>query len=213
MPDQDLNNLVGATSLDLDSSPAEPTVLFEHWYSEVLAAKVPIPNRMVLSTVTEQNGVSSRVVLLKDYSPAGFVFYSNYTSSKANSLSANSACALNFFWVELARQIRVEGEVTRLSSDISDAYFATRDRASQLGAWASKQSLPMPDSLALQRNLAHFESKFADQPTVPRPSNWGGYLVEPHTYEFWVGKASRLHDRLRYNRQKDGSWSKDILYP
>ena len=212
MPDQDLNNLVGATSLDLDSSPVDPAVLFEHWYSEVLVAKVPIPNRMVLSTVTEQNGVSSRVVLLKDYTPAGFVFYSNYSSSKARNLSSNSACALNFFWVELALQIRVEGEVTRLPSEISDAYFATRDRASQLGAWASKQSLPMPGRSVLQRNLAHFDKQFADQ-TVPRPGSWGGYLVEPHTYEFWVGKASRLHDRLRYNRQKNGSWDKEMLYP
>ena len=209
----DLNSLVGDTSLDLDTSPAAPAVLFAQWYADVLAADVPIPNRMVLSTITEHNGVSSRVVLLKDYSPAGLVFYSNYNSAKGRNLSSNSACALNFFWVELARQIRVEGEVARLPAEISDAYFATRDRASQLGAWASKQSLPMPGRSVLQRDLAHFDKQFADQPTVPRPGNWGGYLVEPHTYEFWVGKASRLHERLRYNRQKDGSWDKEMLYP
>ena len=209
----DLNALVGDTSLDLDTSPADPATLFAQWYADVLAADVPIPNRMVLSTMTEDNGVSSRVVLLKDYSPAGFVFYSNYTSSKAHNLSANSACALNFFWVELARQIRVEGQATRLAAEISDAYFATRGRLSQLGAWASEQSLPIVNRSVLQRKLEHFEHKFADKQTVPRPEHWGGYLVQPHTYEFWVGKASRLHERLRYSRREDQSWYKQILSP
>ena len=186
--------------------------LFQSWYEDARDAGLVHANAMVLSTAGSDGRVSSRVVLLKDYNHKGMVFYSNYTSAKARQLTESPLCALNFFWGPLACQVRVEGKVSKLDADSNSAYFATRDRVSQLGAWASQQSAPLSSRADLQRSYQQIEQQYAEQP-VPRPKHWGGYLVTADLVEFWAGKQGRLHERLRYSMNHQGEWEKQLLQP
>lgn len=197
----------GLHESDLDP---EPIAMFRHWLHDATVAGIHEPNAMVLSTVSAEGTPSARIVLLKGLDDHGFVFFTNYESRKANELEANPACALLFPWHALERQVRVEGRATRLAAAENAAYFATRPRASQLGAWASPQSQVVGSRAELDERYAEVAARFADD--VPLPPFWGGYQVEPQLVEFWQGRRGRMHDRLRYRRD-DGGWSTERLAP
>ena len=194
--------------------PETPMELFSEWYADAIRADISMPETMVLSTVSSDNRASSRVVLLKDYDDSGFVFYTNYTSRKGMHLATNPHCSLVLYWAELERQVRVEGQVERVSREVSDNYFASRPRLSQLGAWVSKQSATISGRSLLARNLKYTTEQYEGQ-EIPRPPSWGGYLVRPEMVEFWQGQPGRLHERLCYKIQNtdDNEWSKEILSP
>jgi pyridoxamine 5'-phosphate oxidase len=186
-------------SLSERDAAADPFEQFTRWFDEALAAAVPEPNAMTLATVDATGRPSARIVLLKGVDARGLVFHTNYDSSKGRHLAANPRVALLFFWPELERQVRIEGTAERVSADESDAYFAQRPRASQLSAWASPLSSPVADRTWLEAELARAEARY---PTaVPRPPHWGGVRVTPDRFEFWQGRASRLHDRLVWARE------------
>ncbi len=166
---------------------------------------------MTLATADEEGRPSARIVLLRGADARGFCFFTNYNSRKARELTANPRAALCFHWIPLEQQIRIEGRAERTSGEESDAYFATRPRGSQLGAWASDQSAVLPSRDVFNRQYAEIEQRFADGP-VPRPSHWGGFRVVPRVIEFWYGRESRLHDRLVYTRDGD-TWRTERLYP
>lgn len=190
----------------------DPITHFARWLGEAIAARLPEPLAMALTTATPDGYPSARMVLLRGFDATGFVFYTNYDSRKGDELQANPRAALVFFWPELQRQIRVEGSVAQVAAAESDAYFASRPRGSQIGAWASHQSQVLPDRATLERRVGQLEAQYHDQP-VPRPPQWGGYRVQPAAIEFWQGRASRLHDRLRFRRQEDGEWLRERLSP
>ncbi len=194
--------------LDEADAAADPMAMFRRWLEEVIASPMHEPNAMVVSTIAGEQP-SSRLVLLKGLDE-GFVFYTNYESRKADELAANPQCALLFPWHPVGRQVRVEGTASRLSSEESAAYFATRPRDSQLGAWASPQSAVVSDRDELDDRLAAVAAEFPDQ--VPLPGFWGGYRVVPELVEFWQGRFGRLHDRLRYRRDA-GAWRLERLAP
>ena len=188
---------------------------FGRWLAEAIEAEVTEPNAMVVSTVDGTGRPHSRHLLLKGITNGGFEFYTNYTSAKAAHLDANPNVALTFGWLGLHRQVNVIGRVERLTEEESDAYFAVRPRDSQLGAWASDQSAELADRAVLESQLAEVGDRFPDE--VPRPPHWGGYRVQPDEVEFWQGRPSRLHDRLRYSRQEGQeattTWSRERLSP
>jgi pyridoxamine 5'-phosphate oxidase len=189
----------------------EPFRQFEKWFGEAQAAKIPEPNAMVLCTATRDGRPSSRVVLLKGVDGRGFVFYSNYESRKGRELESNPRASLTFPWITMERQVIVEGPVSRVAREESEAYFQSRPRASQLGAWVSQQSSIIPDRKLLDDSMKALEQKYAGQ-EVPLPPNWGGWRLAPETVEFWQGRRNRLHDRLRYRRAAEG-WSLERLSP
>ncbi|MGD8379785.1 MAG: pyridoxamine 5'-phosphate oxidase [Gammaproteobacteria bacterium] len=190
---------------------ADPLAVFDDWYAQAAEADLVEPTAMALATVEPDGTPSVRMVLLKEHGREGFVFYTNYCSPKARALISHPHASLLFWWPPLQRQVRISGSAVRLPEAESDAYFATRPRGSQLGAWASPQSRPLPDRAALDKRLAEAERRFADSP-VPRPADWGGFRLHPATYEFWQGRADRLHDRHRYTATPDG-WRIDYLAP
>ncbi len=190
----------------------DPFALFDHWLAEAEARELNDPNAMALATVAADGRPSIRMVLLKGHDRDGFVFYTNYQSRKANELDATGHAALLFHWKSLRRQIRIEGAVTPVDEATADAYFATRGRASRLGAWASDQSRPLADRATLEARLAEVEARFADT-DVPRPPHWSGYRVAPERLEFWQDGAHRLHDRMVYTPDGKGGWSTGRLYP
>jgi pyridoxamine 5'-phosphate oxidase len=190
---------------------ADPLEQFRRWFEEAAAA-VETSEAMALATATEDGAPSLRMVLLKGFDERGLVFFSHYTSRKGRELKANPHAALLLHWSPLGRQVRVEGRVERLPEDESDAYSATRPRGAQLGALASLQSEPLASRDELENRLAEIESEHGDQP-VPRPPTWGGYRVVPDAWEFWQHRESRLHDRFRYERQPDGAWTIERLFP
>lgn len=197
---------------ELDESVAGSVPLrqFERWFADAVKAKVPEPNAMTLATVGADGRPSTRVVLVKSFDERGVVFYTNYDSRKGRELAANPLAALQFHWVELERVVRIEGRVEKVSAEESDAYYAVRPLDSRLGAWASPQSQVIASRATLVANAAKAAAAHGLNP--PRPENWGGYLLVPDTWEFWQGRASRLHDRLRY-RLVDGSWVRERLAP
>ena len=211
MNDSEITSITKNGILEPERSPDNPMELFSKWYAEAVQADINLPEHMVLSTVDGDARVSSRVVLLKDYGDEGFVFYTNYGSRKGMQLSSNPNCSLVIFWAQLDRQVRVEGRAERVSESTSDYYFASRDRLSQLGAWASKQSAPITSRSLLARNLQHTVKQYEGN-EVPRPPSWGGFLVRPDMLEFWLGQPGRLHERLRY-QVRGRIWHKDILSP
>jgi pyridoxamine 5'-phosphate oxidase len=202
----------------LDESSVEPDPIrqFERWFSEAVDATMPEPNAMTLATVDEDGNPSARVVLLKGADERGFTFFTNYASRKGRELAVRSRAALLFYWPELERQIRIEGAVTRVDAGESAQYFAGRPRPSQLGAWASPQSEPIGGRAELEARFAEVADRYRDASgPVPRPAHWGGYRLVPDSLEFWQGRASRLHDRIRYRRTQaqPSAWIIDRLAP
>ncbi len=212
MPLADLRKdyaLAGLAEKDLARDPFRQ---FEKWFQEAEAAKIVEPNAMVVTTAARDGRPSARTMLLKGIDGRGFVFFSNYDSRKGRELEANPHATLLFPWIALERQVIVEGAVAKVAPEESDAYFHSRPHASQLGAWASAQSSIVAGRKVLEDAMKELEKKYAGQ-EVPRPPHWGGWRLNPETVEFWQGRRSRLHDRLRYRRGKDGGWSVERLAP
>lgn len=197
-------------ALDEAHADADPVRQFARWWDEAIASKLPEPNAMTLATADADGRPSARVVLLKGFDEAGFVFYTNYESRKGRELAANPRASLLFFWPELERQVRIEGKVAHVGEDESDRYYASRPLASRIGAWASPQSQPIPGKAWLLAQAAEMGLRHGLNPK--RPPHWGGYRVAPVAVEFWQGRPSRLHDRLLYTRQGD-AWSRVRLSP
>lgn len=204
-------NYTRAGLLETDVNP-DPIAQFEKWFADARGAGLKEPNAMTLATSTQRGGPSARIVLLKGLDPSGFVFYSNYESQKGIELDQNPNAALVFYWAELERQVRITGLVKRTSREESEAYFHSRPRGSQLGALVSKQSSVIEGRAPLETALSQLESKYADT-EIPLPPFWGGFRLEPFTIEFWQGRPNRLHDRLRYKKELDGSWILERLSP
>ncbi|MBC7571139.1 MAG: pyridoxamine 5'-phosphate oxidase [Spirosoma sp.] len=207
----DLRKEYTLAGLDLTDVLPDPMAQFRRWFDAALGAGVPEPNAMHLSTVNADGRPDGRIVLIKDVSDAGFVFYTNYESRKGQELLGQPFAALTFFWPELERQIRIEGRVEKVSDAESDAYYASRPRGSQIGAWVSQQSRIITNRAVLETRQRDLEAQFADQ-SVPRPPYWGGFRLVPDALEFWQGRPSRLHDRIHYRREEN-SWVLERLSP
>jgi len=225
-------SLAGLRRSELDP---EPTAQFKRWFEQTTGARAsgrvrgffiklykrlllvagaePMEiNAMFLATADRQGRPSGRVVLLKGFDERGFVFYTNYESRKGLELADNPCATLVFYWAEQERQVCVTGKAAKLSPEESDDYFKSRPRGSRLAAWASRQSRPVPDRAALEENWKQLDARYAGK-EIPRPPNWGGYLLVPGSFEFWQGRPNRLHDRFRYSRQADNSWLIERLSP
>ena len=195
-----------------NSNMDDPLKLFGEWYAAAHRNETDLPNAMTLATADARGRVSARMVLLKQHGPDGFVFYTNLDSRKGLDLAANPYAALLFHWKSMKRQIRIEGTVALVGDDEADAYFATRDRGSRIGAWASKQSRPMANRHALELEIAKFTAKFA-LGKIARPADWSGYRLKPDSIEFWRDGKFRLHERHVYSRQQGGNWTTQWLFP
>ena len=201
----ELAELVESAALD------DPLKQFELWLAAAITAKVPEPNAMTLATVGSDLRPSTRIVLIKGLDARGPVWFTNYLSRKGREMAGNPYAALQFHWVELERSVRIEGMVEKVSAEESDAYFHSRPLGSRIGAWASPQSDVVASRAVLESSEAEFKARFGDHP--PRPPHWGGYRLLPDNWQFWQGRRSRLHDRLRYTLQADQSWHRERLAP
>ncbi|HSD47215.1 MAG TPA: pyridoxamine 5'-phosphate oxidase [Pyrinomonadaceae bacterium] len=199
---------------DLDEKriDSDPIKQFQRWFDDAIAAKLPMPDAMNLATVTPDGRPTARMVLLKQVDADGFVFFTNYLSSKAKQLEINPYAALVFYWVELDRQVRVEGKVTKTSAKESAAYFKTRPRESQIGAWASPQSEVISAREVLEQRAHELAEQYCDR-EIDCPAHWGGYRLAPDRIEFWKSRVGRLHDRILYELQPDGTWTIKRLAP
>jgi pyridoxamine 5'-phosphate oxidase len=209
----DLREEYGRNPLTEQNCDSNPILQFEHWFREARASDLTEPNAMTLATATAEGRPSARIVLLKEVSDLGFVFFTNYGSRKAAEIETNPFAALTFYWAELARQVRVEGKARRVPREQSDAYFRSRPKGSQLGAWASHQSEVLPSRELLDAKWAELEEQYAGEAEIPVPDFWGGYCVVPEVIEFWQGRTNRLHDRLRYRRNGEDAWLLERLSP
>jgi len=189
----------------------DPIVQFERWFDHAVKSEVPEPNAMTLATVSADHRPSARIVLIKGVDARGFTFFTNYESRKGHDLAANPHASLLFHWIELERQVRIEGRVEKTTAAESDAYFHSRPLNSRIGAWASEQSAVVQSRAVIESREADFNARFGDSP--PRPAHWGGYRLTPECIEFWQGRASRLHDRIRYVCAPDGGWRIERLAP
>ena len=207
----DLRKSYERAALNESDSLADPRLQFEHWLNQAIEAEIPEPNAMTLATVSSDLRPSTRVVLIIGVDARGIVWYTNYNSRKGQELAGNPFAALQFHWVELERVVRIEGQVEKVSADESDAYFHSRPLDSRIGAWASPQSEPISGREVLVAAAAKYGAQFLLNP--PRPPHWGGYRLVPEQWEFWQGRKSRLHDRLRYTPAADGAWHRERLAP
>jgi pyridoxamine 5'-phosphate oxidase len=208
----DLRKNYSRGSLDAADVDPDPVRQFDIWFAQALDAKLPEPNAMTLATVGANGRPSARIVLIKGVDARGFVFFTNYDSRKGREMAGNDAASLLFHWIELERQVRIEGRIEKTSAEESDAYYASRPLGSRIGAWASDQSQPLANRAVLEARERELAAKFGDAP--PRPPHWGGYRVIPDVIEFWQGRPSRLHDRIVYSRANAHSpWSVGRLAP
>jgi pyridoxamine 5'-phosphate oxidase len=206
----DLRKSYEKAELSEDACASDPLKQFERWLNEAIQSEVPEPNAMTVATVASNMRPSTRVVLIKGYDKRGIVWYTNYDSRKGQELAGNPFAALQFHWVELERVVRIEGLMEKISDSESDAYFHSRPLDSRIGAWASPQSQVIDGRTVLITNAAKYAAQFMLNP--PRPPHWGGYRLVPDEWQFWQGRKSRLHDRLRY-RFNDGDWLRERLAP
>jgi pyridoxamine 5'-phosphate oxidase len=197
------------TENDVEATPIDQ---FTRWWNQALESNIDEVNAMTLSTLNEQLIPESRIVLLKGYSPKGFVFFTNYQSDKGTQLQHNGNCSLLFFWKELERQVRIRGKAEKISETDSDAYFNSRPEGSKIGAWASPQSKVVESQQWLHQNFEKIKSSYTSTP-IPRPPHWGGFIVIPECVEFWQGRPSRMHDRIRYSLLQNDAWKIERLAP
>ena len=209
---QHLRTDYGKSAIEKEDLNPDPVKQFEQWFQEAQQAEIPDVNAMVLSTVSKDQRPSSRVILLKGVEDHSFVFYTNYQSDKGAQMEENPYVALNFFWQQLERQVRVEGKVEKVAPEVSDAYFNSRPEASRIGAWASPQSQAIASREALELAVYGVIQKFQNTP-ITRPPHWGGYKVIPDYIEFWQGRPCRLHDRFTYRLKEEGLWKIERLAP
>jgi pyridoxamine 5'-phosphate oxidase len=200
-------------ALDESRVAPDPIRQFAAWYDEAVAAGILEPEAMTLSTATPDGRPSARIVLLRGFDTRGFCFFTNYESRKGRELEANPHAALTFHWAALERQVRIEGRVERTTAAESDAYFTSRPSTSRIGAWSSPQSAVIADRAALEQLFERFRAEHPDDTAIPRPDHWGGYRLVAERIEFWQGRPSRLHDRLRFTRESANAWLLERLAP
>lgn len=198
-------------SLNETDVETHPIAQFTKWWQEAINSEIDEVNAMTLATVTADNKPNARIVLLKGYNENGFVFYTNYNSKKGKEIERNPFACLVFFWKELQRQIRIEGEIEKVSDEENNEYFESRPQGSKMGAWASPQSTVIQNRAIIEESFINCEKRFSDG-NIPRPSHWGGYVVKPIQIEFWQGRSNRLHDRIRYSLKND-EWIIERLAP
>jgi pyridoxamine 5'-phosphate oxidase len=208
---QDLRKNYRLKSLDQKDVLENPFEQFSLWFEESMSSQLPEPNAMILATATKEGKPSVRALLLKGFDENGFIFYTNYESRKGKELAGNNNASILFFWAELERQIRIEGKVEKISSEESKKYFDTRPYKSRIGAWASNQSEVIENRFVIVRKFLNYFVKFHSR-DIPLPTYWGGYILKPDTFEFWQGRANRLHDRVRY-KSEDNRWKIERLSP
>ena len=199
--------------LQITDVDVNPIVQFEKWWQLAVKADVKEPNAMTLATADANGRPSARIVLLKGLNEKGFVFYTNYKSRKGQDLAANPQAALVFAWLDLERQVRIEGQVEKITAAESAQYFHSRPKGSQIGAWSSPQSQVITDRTILTKKVEQYSEQFKENDTIPLPDFWGGYRLIPDCIEFWQGRTSRLHDRLRYTLKKNEAWKIERLAP
>lgn len=216
---EDLRNYINSVRRDFANRPldensisANPFQLFEKWFEDAVASQILDPYAMIISTVNELQQPSSRVVYMRDISEQGLIFYTNYSSHKSHDLIQNPKISCLFFWGEIDRQIRIEGHAKKVTDNISDRYFASRPRESQIGAWASSQSEILNSREELEKRVVEFSEKFKDK-EVPRPPHWGGFIIETTYFEFWQGRPNRLHDRVCFTKDQNSNWNIGRLFP
>jgi len=211
----DLSNLrekYSQDSLSKKDVNQNPIIQFKKWMSEAIESECPEPNAMTLATVDSKGAPHARIVLLKGITETGFIFYTNYNSAKAKEISHSGKISLVFNWLKLHRQVRIEGSASKTNRETSQAYFKKRPRGSQIGAYVSEQSKVISDRTYLENRLAEFEKKFENNESIPAPEHWGGFHVEANMVEFWQGRRSRLHDRIKYTKTQD-DWTIERLAP
>lgn len=210
---QDLRRDYAAHTLDITDVQTDPFKQFEIWMTEALDSQVLEANAMILSTLTKDQRPTARVVLLKGFDQNGFVFYTNYNSRKSQEMEQHPYACLVFNWLELQRQVRIEGKVERVSAEASTAYFQSRPKGSQIGAWVSPQSQVIAGRTILENKVKELEDQYRNVDQLPRPEHWGGFVLKPTLVEFWQGRMSRLHDRIQYDKVGENDWNVSRLAP